>query len=133
MSHPTTDRFVETLLAAEQTGDAGPLSQLYAEESECKNLSNDEPANGVAGAKQFWDNYLKAFKSIKSHFHNILSTDDHAVLEWTSKGELPSGKPIEYRGVSVLMYEGDKVKCFHSYYDSAAFVVAPATAEPAKA
>ena len=132
MSHPTTDRFVETLLKAEQTGDPGPLSQLYAADSECKNLANDEPAKGVEGAKTFWGDYLKAFQSIKSDFHNVLATDQFAVLEWISKGELPSGKPISYRGVSVLEYEGDKVKRFHSYYDSAAFVVAPATAEPAK-
>ena len=131
MSHPTTQTFVDTLLKAEETGDPGPLAQLYAADSECKNLSNDEPANGVEGAKKFWGDYLKAFKSIKSHFHTVVGTDDHGVLEWVSKGELPSGKPIAYRGCSILMYEGGKVKRFHTYYDSAAFVVAPATAEAA--
>lgn len=131
MSHPSTDRFAETLLKAEETGDPNPLAELYAAESECKNLANDEPRTGVEGARRFWGDYLKAFKSIKSHFHTILGGADHGVLEWTSKGELPSGKPIEYRGVSILVFEGDKVKRFHTYYDSAAFVVAPATAEPA--
>lgn len=132
MSQSTTQRFVDTLLAAEEIGDPKPLARLYAEDSESKNLANDEPANGVAGAEKFWGDYLKAFKSIKSHFHTVIAADDHGVLEWTSQGELPSGKPISYRGCSILQYEGDKVKRFHTYYDSAAFVVAPATAEPAK-
>ena len=131
MSHPTTDRFIQALHAAEESHDPAPLAALYAAESECMNLSKDEPETGVEGARKFWGEYLRAFKTVRSEFHNVLATDDHAVLEWTSTGELPTGKPIEYRGVSILEYAGDKVRKFHSYYDSAAFVAALATTEPA--
>ncbi len=130
MSHPLTDRFAQTLQAAEASRDPNLLAELYAEGSECTNLSKDEPELGVEGARKFWGEYLRAFKVIHSEFHNVIRGDAHGVLEWTSEGELPTGKPIRYRGVSVLEYEGDKVKRFHSYYDSAAFVAAPATAAP---
>ena len=131
MTHPLTDRFAETLQACEASGDPNPLAALYAEGSESTNLSKDAPELGVEGARKFWGEYLRAFKSIRSTFHNVIRGDTHGVLEWTSEGELPTGKPIRYRGVSVLEYEGDKVKRFHSYYDSAAFVAAPATTVPA--
>lgn len=130
MSHPLTDRFAQALQAAEASRDPNPLAEMYAEASECTNLSKDAPEVGVEGARKFWGEYLRAFKSIHSEFHNVIRGESHGVLEWTSEGELPTGKPIRYRGVSVLEYEGDKVKRFHSYYDSAAFVAAPATTAP---
>lgn len=131
MSHPKADAFIAALRAAESSGDPAPLAQLYAADSECTNLAKETPETGIEGARKFWADYLKAFKSIESKFHNVIGTDDHAVLEWVSAGELPNGKPISYRGVSVIEYAGDKVKRFHSYYDSAAFVAAPATTTPA--
>ena len=41
-----------------------------------------------------------------------------------SKTYFHGGKPIHYRGVSSLSFEGDgdKVKAFRTYYDSAAFL-----------
>ncbi len=131
MSHPKADAFIAALRAAESSGDPSPLVALYADDSECTNLAKESPETGVAGARKFWADYLKAFKRIESTFHNVIAADDHAVLEWVSAGELPSGKPISYRGVSVIEYAGDKVKRFHSYYDSAAFVAVPATTNPA--
>ena len=43
-------------------------------------------------------------------------------MEWTGKGELKNGQPIEYRGVSIIEHDGQKVSAFRTYYDSAAFL-----------
>ena len=131
MSQNITDQFIAALHQAEASGDPNPLAALFAADSECTNLAKEAPETGVDGARKFWGDYLKSFQQVKSEFFNVIKADDHAVLEWTSTGTLPGGKPIKYRGVSVLQYAGDKVKRFHTYYDSAAFVAAPATAEPA--
>ncbi len=127
MSHPKADAFIAALRRAESSGDPSPLVELFGEDSECANLAKEAPETGVDGARKFWADYLKAFKKVESTFHNVIAAADHAVLEWVSSGELPNGKPISYRGASVIEYAGDKVKRFHSYYDSAAFVAAPAT------
>ena len=126
MSQTLADRFIAALRQAEESHDPTPLVGLFAAESECQNLTTKQPAKGPDGARNFWAAYLDSFASIKSDFHNVISAADHAVLEWTSTGALPTGKPITYRGVSVLQFDGDKVSRFHTYYDSAAFVSAPA-------
>ena len=52
----------------------------------------------------------------------MLDADSGSVLEWVSRGALPDGAPVEYRGVSVLEVEGDRVRKFRTYYDSAVFL-----------
>ena len=70
----------------------------------------------------FWTRYLRAFGQIRSTFTRIWSDDERAILEWTSSGTLPNGLPIEYNGVSLLDLDGDRIKGFRAYYDSAAFL-----------
>ncbi len=44
-------------------------------------------------------------------------------MEWTATGALKDGRPLEYRGVSLIEVAGGRVQAFRTYYDSAAFVV----------
>lgn len=129
MSQPITEQFINALKEAEKSNDSSPLVALFADKSECKNLTSKEPERGTEGAKKFWDAYLESFESVQSEFFSVIDTSDHGVLEWTAKGKLPNGRSIDYRGVSVLKYAEDKVESFHTYYDSAAFVATPANAE----
>lgn len=43
-------------------------------------------------------------------------------MEWEASGQLKGGHDIAYRGVSLLDVDGEQVKAFRTYYDSAAFV-----------
>jgi ketosteroid isomerase-like protein len=67
------------------------------------------------------------FDEIGTEFTHVAEADDLAVLEWTSKGRLAAGRSIEYRGVSLLGFDGDRVRRFSTYYDTAAFVVPDAS------
>ena len=55
--------------------------------------------------------------------HRASGPEDRAVLEWVSEGTFPDGRPVRYPGVSVLdAQDGDLVRRFRTYYDSAPFL-----------
>ena len=120
MPSDTVQKFIDGLRQSEQSHDPGPVAALFADDAELANLTHTR--KGAAGARQFWDEYLKAFKAVKSDFFAVNEAAGFAVLEWTSTGELPTGAPITYTGVSVLETAGGRVTRFRTYYDSAAFV-----------
>ncbi|MBA4064349.1 MAG: epoxide hydrolase [Isosphaera sp.] len=110
------------LQRTEKSGDPNGLADLFTDDAELTNLAKPEPARGRDGARAFWADYLKAFGSIRSEFGLVVADGPAAVMEWTSEGTLPNGKPITYRGVSVVETAGDRVARFRTYYDTAAFV-----------
>jgi ketosteroid isomerase-like protein len=118
----TAERFMAALQQAEKGHDPGPLAEMFADDAELTNLARPEPARGRDGAREFWADYLKAFGEIRSEFGLVVADGPAAVMEWTSEGTLPNGKPITYRGVSVVETAGGKVAKFRTYYDTAAFV-----------
>ncbi|HVL12477.1 MAG TPA: nuclear transport factor 2 family protein [Gemmata sp.] len=122
-ARPVAERFMKALQSFESDGNVDPLVALFHDDAECVNLVHAERGRG--GVRKFWEEYRGAFEEIHSQFTTALFADAGASLEWTSEGALPTGAPIEYRGVSVLEVDGDRVKRFRTYYDSAAFV-APA-------
>lgn len=129
MADGVAKRFADALKASEQSKDAGAVSGMFGDDAELSNLAHDEPRRGKDGARQFWDDYLKAFAEIRSDFQSVKEADGWAVLEWTSAGSLPTGKPVTYRGVSVLETAGDRVTKFRTYYDTAALVTPPAATQ----
>ena len=52
----------------------------------------------------------------------IAEAGDEGVLEWRSTGRLSAGRDIDYQGVSLLTFDGDRVSRFATYYDTAAFI-----------
>jgi ketosteroid isomerase-like protein len=117
------DKFKNALEQAEQSRNPEAMVALFGEDSELINLALTEPMRGVEGAKRFWSNYLSAFETIRSNFHQVTQTDGTAVLEWVSEGVMTgTGQPFNYRGISVVEHDGEKVKRFRSYYDSAVFL-----------
>ena len=121
MSRALTDQFMAALQQAEQSGDVTPLVELYADASTTNNLT-DKTWEGKGGAQEFWKTYLGNFETIRSEFTQAAGDDTTGIMEWVSRGQLRGGRDIEYRGVSVIDSEGEKVKAFRTYYDSAAFV-----------
>jgi ketosteroid isomerase-like protein len=117
------ETFMNALQQAEQSRNPDGLAALFGEDAELLNLALTEPLRGTEGARRFWSHYLQAFEKIHSQFHQVTQTEDTAVLEWLSEGVMAAtGQPFNYRGVSVVEHDGEKVRRFRSYYDSAVFL-----------
>ncbi len=121
MPKDVTQRFMQALQEAEQRKDPSPLVELYAEDSSTENLALG-PMQGREGAQEFWKKYLDVFQDVRSEFFSHSDDERTGVMEWVARGHLQSGRPIEYKGVSIIEVEDGKVKKFRTYYDSAAFV-----------
>ena len=117
-----TDRFKESILKMEADRDVQPLVALFADHAKLDAPARHEPLIGCDGATEFWTEYLESFKSVRSRFTREHILGDTAVLEWQSSGTLLTGRPIEYRGVSIVRFKEQKIESFTAYYDSAAFV-----------
>jgi len=113
---------MQTLQQTEQTKDVEPLVALFSEDAEFGNLIQSQPLQGKAAIRMYWQEYLATFGQVHSEFEHVVEGEKLTVLEWTSTGTLPSGKPMSYRGVSILEFQGEQVQRFRTYFDSAAFV-----------
>jgi hypothetical protein len=118
MASHVTEQFMAAVREFERTGQVGPLLRLFDDESEALNLGRTEPARGVQEVEGFW----RDFREIRSEFTHVIEGDEGAVLEWVSRGALPNGEPVEYKGVSVLELDGDRIRRFRTYYDSSVFM-----------
>ncbi len=117
----TTEEFMAALQQAESSHDPAPLVALHAAEVTLQNLTQ-KTWQGTDGAQAFWSAYLSDFETIHSEFTHHSEHGGLGVMEWTATGQLKGGRPIEYRGVSLIEIKDGKVSAFRTYYDSAAFV-----------
>ena len=111
-------QFKQALQQTEQSRDATAVARLFREGAHLTNLGGDHGTD----ATKFWQLYLEQFSEIASEFTGEIVSDRTAALEWQSRGKLADGRPVEYRGVSVIEFDHDGVTSFRTYYDSAAFV-----------
>ena len=110
--------FTDALATLEQDGDADPIAALYADDADLSNPLVQHRYQGKGGAHEFWTMYRGAFQSIESAFHHIVSDQDSALLEWTSRGKRQDGQAVAYRGVTVLEYDGTgAISAFRTYFD----------------
>lgn len=79
--------------------------------------------------EQFWKEYRDQFTSISTSFYDVVEGGDRVALEWTSDATLTDGRPLQYRGVTVLDLDGNKISKLRTYYDSAQFTPSPAATE----
>ena len=114
------ETFKSDLQRLEQERSVDIIVKHFSDDATLKRLT-PETYKGKSEAETFWQEYLDTFKTQETAFSHTTTADGTAVLEWTSKGELPNGQPFEYSGVSVLEHDGDKVSAFRTYYDSATF------------
>jgi ketosteroid isomerase-like protein len=123
VAQPVTQQFMDALREAERRRDPEPLLPLFAEDAQASKVSRKTPARGREEIRRFWSDYLQLFERIESEFLTVLTNDLGAALEWRSRGRLRNGRPVDYRGVTLLEVEGLQVRRFRTYYDTAAFVV----------
>jgi ketosteroid isomerase-like protein len=128
MPSPVIETFMRTLREAEKSRDPGPLAELFTDDAELSTLTRYEPRRGHTGTRQFWAEYLHSFGKVQSQFENVIEADGTAVLEWESDVTLPDGRPVKYRGVSILETGGGRVRRFRTYYDTAALHPGPTVA-----
>jgi ketosteroid isomerase-like protein len=125
MSRETAESFMHALRQAEESGDVGPLAEMFAEDAKLENPARSVTRHGREGARQFWQEYLSAFDHVRSEFTEVNAGDGFAALEWRSGGTLPTGTPVSYRGVSIIQFDPDgpgPLRRFCTYYDSATFL-----------
>jgi len=111
-------RFKQALQQTEETRDVSIVAGLFREGAKLTNLGGDHGTD----ATKFWQIYLDQFTDIRSEFVSEVAAETSAALEWKSKGTLKEGTPVDYRGVSVIDFDGESVTSFRTYYDSAMFV-----------
>ncbi|MDQ6860241.1 MAG: nuclear transport factor 2 family protein [Verrucomicrobiota bacterium] len=111
-------RFKQALQHAEKSRDPKPVAGLFADGAQLTNLGGDHGNDATV----FWQTYLDQFEEIRSEFTHDTVGENSASMEWQSRGTTAEGKPVDYRGISVIDFDGDRITGFRTYYDSAAFV-----------
>lgn len=121
---PNTDR-AQRFADALQTFEKGDQQDLLDQFVDGAELSRPERKRGpgrTADTSTFWAQYIAEFDEITTDFDRVVEEGDEGILEWRSTGRLAAGRDIEYAGVSLLTFDGDRVSRFATYYDTAAFV-----------
>lgn len=117
-----TQKFVNALGELHRGDDVEPLVALFTDDATLNKAGMPHGQSGKDGARTFWEQYRRVFGEIDSTFHNVVTGDGIAFLEWTSTGTLSNGSAFSYDGVSVLESGGDEIEAFRTFYDTAAFL-----------
>ncbi|WP_019140741.1 nuclear transport factor 2 family protein [Noviherbaspirillum massiliense] len=120
----TADRFIEELHHLEDGDAAGAdrLAQLFAPDAELVNPVIERTDGSRHGQEQiaaFWREYASSFGSIHSDFFDIMASDHSAGLFWRSSGTSAAGQPLNYEGVSLLVFDdAGKIARFQGFFDT---------------
>ncbi len=117
-------QFIDALHTLEQ-GDASntdAIVELFSDDATLVNASlklAGEQRQGKEGAKQFWREYRRTFGEAYSDFFQVTVNEEAAGLFWTTKGTGNDGQPMEYDGVSLLVFNDEgKISRFRGYFDT---------------
>ena len=111
------DRFIDALYKLESDNDAEPLARFFTGEAEVGNVLVPDKFHGPDGAREFWGEYRKTFKEMRSTFRNKIVGDGSVALEWITEAD---GHSVNYSGVSIFEFQGDKITRFRAYFDPSA-------------
>ncbi len=117
-------KFAAGLHDLDKDGDAAAFAALFADDAVTQRFDARGERRGEV--EQFWTEYRAQFQSITTTFYDVVEGGDRFALEWTSDATLSDGRPIQYRGVTVIDLDGDKITKLSTYYDSAQFAAIPA-------
>lgn len=117
-------QFTEALHAVDRR-DEGAIERMVALFSPDARLTNaslklaNEERSGHAGVRSFWENYQASFQRAETEFFEVTGSERAAGLFWTTRGADATGEPIEYDGVSLLIFgDDDTISMFRGYYDT---------------
>jgi ketosteroid isomerase-like protein len=121
-------QFIDALHTLEQGAvedaeqNVGALVALYSGDARIINAAlklAGEERTGTDGVKDFWIEYRKTFGDAYSDFFQVTSNEESAGLFWTTKGTGKDDQPMEYDGVSLLVFNDEgKINLFRGYYDT---------------
>ena len=124
----TDDRaraFATALQTFEKNGDVAAFAALFAADAVTQRFDARGERRGEVA--QFWQEYRAQFESVSTMFTDVVDGGDQFALEWTSEGTLTGGRPLQYRGVTVVDLDGAVITQLCTYYDSAQFAAVSAT------
>ena len=125
----SAQQFADALHQLEDDRDLDRFLAQFAEDAHLVRPEGRGDEHGHDGARRFWQAYLDQFERISSTFSRVEQSGALGELEWTGDGTLRTGRPVSYRGVSLLeLDDAGLVRRFATYYDTAAFLVPPAGA-----
>lgn len=117
-------QFAEALHAVDRR-DEGAVEQMAALFSPRARLLNaalklaGEERTGQEGARAFWEQYQGSFQELATEFFEITGSERAAGLFWTTRGRDAAGEPVEYDGVTLLVFAEDgAIELFRGYYDT---------------
>jgi ketosteroid isomerase-like protein len=117
--------FADALQTFEKDGDAAAFAAQFTSDAVTQRLDARGERRGEV--EQFWQEYRDQFDSISTTFYDVVEGSDRVALEWSSEATLTDGRPITYRGVTVIDLDRDKIGKLRTYYDSAQFTTSSAT------
>ena len=120
MSETLVEQFIAALGKLESGHDVQGMETLFGSDCELGNVVVPEKFHGIEGVRKFWTKYRDTFAELRSTFRNRIISDGHAALEWTTSATSGDGSKIQYDGVSILEFGGDKIIRFRAYFDPAA-------------
>ena len=120
--------FASALQTFEKDADAVAFAALFTDDAVTQRLDARGERRGEV--EQFWQEYRAQFDSISTTFYDVVEGGDRVALEWTSDATLTDGRPLQYRGVTIIDLDGDdKISKLRTYYDSAQFTTSTAVAD----
>jgi ketosteroid isomerase-like protein len=117
MAMERAQRFVDALSKLEESGDVEPLLELFSDDAQVSNVASHRTLEGKDGARQFWREYKGMLRQVKSTFRNMIEAGDRVALEWESSGTAHNGAAVDYEGVSIIEWDGERISRFYAYFD----------------
>lgn len=117
MATERAQRFVDALLKLEESGDLEGLVALFSDDAQVSNAASPQVFTGQDGARRFWTEYKGTLGRVKSTFRNMIEAADRVALEWETQGTAHNGAAVAYEGVSIIEWDGDRIRRFYAYFD----------------
>jgi ketosteroid isomerase-like protein len=126
LAREAADRFIAALHQLEEGDEhaAETIADLFADQAALSNsIIMQERAKherqGRADIVAFWNEYRSTFKDIHSEFTDITLGEHAAGLVWHSTGTDAQNQALDYRGISLLMFDDNgKIQRFKAYFDT---------------
>src|SRR5919112_1410185 len=120
--------FASALQTFEKDGDAAAFAELFTDDAVTQRLDARGERRGEV--EQFWQEYRAQFDSISTTFYDVVEGGDRVALEWTSDATLTDGRPLQYRGITIIDLDDDnKISKLPTYSASAQFPTSTAVAD----
>ncbi|WP_194858215.1 MULTISPECIES: nuclear transport factor 2 family protein [unclassified Myxococcus] len=117
MATERAQRFVDALAKLEKEGDLETLVSLFSDDAQVSNVASPQVFSGQEGARRFWREYKGTLQRVESTFRNMIEAGSRVALEWETQGTAHNGAAVAYEGVSIIEWDGDRIRRFYAYFD----------------